>query len=116
MILKQGADELIIVGTQVRVPSTGTSAEILFVTNNDVTLLAGEERLTDVEVTAAKAGVESGNIPIKAIEGTDAFPSAPFIGARAENTSKFTTARNKQADDELKGLWGQWEQVGEELQ
>lgn len=101
IILKQGSDELIIAGTQVRVPSTGTSAEILFVTNNDVTLLAGEERLTDVEVTAVLPG-SAGNIAIKAIEGTEAFPSAPFIGARAENTSKFTTGRDRQTDDELR--------------
>ncbi len=101
VILKQGNDETISAGTQVRVPSTGTSAEIVFTTNNDAVLLSGEERVTDVEVTAVKAGT-SGNVVIKAIEGTDAFPTAPFVGAQAENTSKFTTGRDRQSDDELR--------------
>lgn len=101
IILKQGSDEVIIAGEQIRVPSTGTSAEILFTTNNDVTLLAGEERLQDVEVTAVVAGT-SGNVAIKAIEGEEAFVSQPFAGARAENTSRFTTGRDRETDDELR--------------
>lgn len=101
VILKQGSDQVILVGTSVRVPSTGTSVEILFVTDNDVTLLAGEDKVTGVEVTAVLAGT-SGNIPIKAIEGTQAFSSEPFAGARAENPVKFTTGKDRQSDDELR--------------
>lgn len=101
VILKQGLDEGIIAGTQIRVPSTGTSAEILFTTNNDVTLLAGEDKVQDVEVTAVNAG-SSGNIAIKSIEGTEAFVTAPFLGAQAENNSKFTTGRDRETDDELR--------------
>jgi len=101
VILKQGNNETILAGTSVRVQSTGTSAEILFRLNDDVILLAGEDRLTDVDVTAIKAG-EEGNIPVKAIEGEGAFPSPPFAGARAENNSKFTTGRNRQTDNELR--------------
>ena len=101
VILKQGNDEVILAGTTVRVPSTGTNAEILFTIDEDVTLLAGEDKLLNVEVTAVEAGTK-GNIPVKAIEGTQAFPTAPFAGARAENPSKFTTGKDRQSDDELR--------------
>lgn len=101
VILKQGSDETILAGTTVRVLSTGTSAEIVFKVDNDTVLLAGEDKVEDVDVTAIKAG-ESGNIPILAIEGSDAFSSPPFTGARAENNSKFTIGRNRQTDDELR--------------
>ena len=101
VILKQGSDESVLAGTQVRVASTGTSAEIIFTTNNDVVLLAGEESLQDVEVTAVIAGTD-GNIAIKSIEGTDGFISEPFLGAQAENLSKFTTGKDRQGDDSLR--------------
>ena len=101
VILKQGNDENILAGTSVRVISTGTSAEILFTIDDDVTLQAGEAVLTDVDVTAVVPG-SPGNIPIRAIEGEGAFPNPPFVGARAENVSKFTTGRNRQTDDELR--------------
>lgn len=101
IILKQGSDETILAGTSVRVPSTGTSAEILFKLDDDTVLLAGEDQVTGVNITAIVAG-ETGNIPVKAIEGEEAFPTPPFSGARAENLSKFTTGRNRQTDDELR--------------
>lgn len=101
VILKQGNDELILAGTTVRVPSTGTNSEIIFTIDEDVTLKAGEDRLANVEVTAVEAGT-GGNIPVKAISDTAAFPTAPFPGARAENTSKFTTGKNRQSDDDLR--------------
>jgi len=101
VILKQGNDELIIAGTTVIVPSTGTSAEISFTTNTDVTLLAGEDRVEDVEVTAVLAGTD-GNIPVLAINGTEAFPTPPFAGARAQNDIKFTTGKNRETDNELR--------------
>jgi uncharacterized phage protein gp47/JayE len=101
VILKQGNDEVILAGTSVRVQSTGTSAEIIFRLNDDITLQAGEDKVSNVDVTAIKAG-EEGNIPVKAIEGEGAFPTPPFSGARAQNTSKFTTGRNRQTDNELR--------------
>lgn len=101
VVLKQGNDEAILAGTSVRVSSTGTSAEILFTIDDDITLLAGEDRVTNVDITAVKPG-QLGNIPIKAIEGESAFPNPPFPGARAENLSKFTIGRDRQTDDELR--------------
>lgn len=101
VILKQGNDEQILAGTMVVVPSTGVSPEIKFSIDEDVTLLAGEDKIQNVSVTAMEAGTD-GNIPIKAIKGESAFPQPPFSGARAENSSKFTTAQDRQTDDELR--------------
>lgn len=101
VILKQGTDEVILAGTVVRVPATGTTEEIQFTLDNDVTLLAGEAEVTGVEVTALEAGTDS-NISAKAIQGTEAFPNPPFVGIRAENPAKFTTGRDRETDDELR--------------
>jgi uncharacterized phage protein gp47/JayE len=101
VILKQGNNESILAGTSVRVSSTGTSAEILFTIDDDVVLLAGEDKVTAVDISAVTAGT-AGNIPIRAIEGVSAFTSAPFTGARAENTSKFTSGRDRETDNELR--------------
>lgn len=101
VILKQGNNELIPAGTLIQVPATGTSDAITFTTNNDVTLLAGEDQITDVEITASIAG-SAGNVAIKAIEGEAGFTSAPFVGARVYNDSKFTTGRDRETDDQLR--------------
>lgn len=101
VILKQGVDQTINAGTIVVVPATGVNAEIQFSIDNDTILLAGEEVEENVEVTAVEAGT-SGNIPIGAIDGEDAFTSPPFPGARARNNTKFTTGRDLETDDELR--------------
>lgn len=101
VILKQGTDQFISAGTVIRVPGTSNSPEITFTTLQDVTLLAGEEEIADVEVICSTVGV-IGNIPVGAITGTEAFPSPPFAGARAENESKFTTGRDLETDDEFR--------------
>lgn len=101
VILKQGSNEQILAGSIVVVPATGVNAEIQFQIDNDTTLLAGEDKVMNVEVTAIEAG-SAGNIPIAAIEGEASFPSAPFIGARAYNPNKFTTGRDREQDDELR--------------
>lgn len=101
VILKQGVDEVILAGTVVVVPPTGVSAQIQFTTDTDVTLLAGEEQIDGVEVTAVVAG-SSGNIPVGSITGTNAFPNPPFAGAQAFNGSKFTTGKDRETDDQLR--------------
>lgn len=101
VILKQGSDETISAGTVVRVKATTTSPEIRFTIDSDVVLEAGEDKVSDVEITAVEAG-SSGNIPSGAITGTDAFVSAPFSGARAQNTGKFTTGRDIETDESLR--------------
>lgn len=101
VILSQGNDEVILAGQIISVPATGVSSEIKFQTQNDEVLLAGEDRLEDVEIIAIEAG-EDGNIPIGTIDGESAFTSPPFPGARARNDVKFTTGRDRETDDELR--------------
>lgn len=101
VILKQGNDEIILAGTVVVVPATGASAEIKFQIDNDTVLLAGEDKVINVEVTAIEAG-SAGNIPVGAIDGEAAFASQPFPGARARNEVKFTSGRDRESDDELR--------------
>lgn len=101
VILKQGNDEVISAGTIVTVPPTGVQSEIRFQTDNDVVLLAGEDRIEDVEITAVEPGTGS-NISVGAIDGESAFPNPPFIGARGKNELKITTGRDLESDDELR--------------
>ncbi len=101
VILKQGNDEIVLSGTSVIVQATGISEEVKFTTDEDLTLLSGEDELEDVEVTAVDAG-SSGNIPVGAINGTGSLPNPPFTGARAHNGQKFTTGRDIETDDELR--------------
>ncbi len=101
VILKQGNDEPISAGTQVKVQSTGVSNEIIFTLNNDEVLLSGESELLNVEVTAVNPG-SGGNIAVLSIEGEAAFDTAPFLGARAENPNRFSTGRDLESDDELR--------------
>lgn len=102
IILKQGNDESISAGTVVVVPATGVSAEVRFTTENDVVLLAGEDKIEDVDVIAVVAGGGANNISSGSIDGTAAFPSPPFPGARAKNEIKFTTGRDLETDDEFR--------------
>jgi uncharacterized phage protein gp47/JayE len=101
VILKQGVDQVILAGTIIVVPPTGVSAEIKYRTDNDVTLLSGELEVDDVEITAIVAGSGS-NISLGSIDGTSAFPNAPFSGARARNLSKITTGKDLESDDDLR--------------
>lgn len=101
VILKQGSDEIIVAGTVIVVPATSTSTEIQYTTNTDVTLLAGEESIEDVDITASEAGI-IGNISTGRISGSTAFTTPPFSGVRAANTTKFTTGSDRQSDDELR--------------
>lgn len=101
VILKQGTEETILAGTNVIVPANSISKEIKYSIVSDQILKSGEERLQDVDIVATNPGA-IGNISSYAITGTAAFPSAPFAGARAENTSKFTTGTDIETDAALR--------------
>lgn len=101
IVLKQGNDEPILAGTTVVVPATGTTEEIQFATVNDEVLLSGESEITGVEDIAIVAGTD-GNVPSMAINGISAFPSPPFAGAKAVNTAKYSSGRDRETDDELR--------------
>jgi uncharacterized phage protein gp47/JayE len=101
VILKQGDDETIVAGTSLLVQPTSNSPAITFTINQTATLLAGEESVDNVGVTCTEFG-EVGNIPILAINGSEAFSAEPFSGARAQNVTKFTTGQNREQDDSLR--------------
>lgn len=101
VILKQGTDQLIRAGTSVIVLATSNTPQITFVTSVDSTLFSGEAEVDNVAVICQTSGT-IGNIGIKAIEGTSAFPNPPFPGAIAQNLSRFTTGQDLETDDELR--------------
>lgn len=101
VILKQGSDITVSSGTVIQVPATGRTEAVNFTTTRDVTLLAGEDQVTDVDVQATEAGIQ-GNISVGAISGTAAFPSPPFAGARATNDSAFSNGRDRETDTKLR--------------
>jgi uncharacterized phage protein gp47/JayE len=101
VILKQDIDRVIVAGTVVVVPATGVTAQLTFTTDSDNTLLAGEEEVDGVEVTASVPGTAS-NISVGAISGAAAFTSPPFAGAQAFNPQKFTTGLDLESDDSLR--------------
>ena len=101
VILKQGSDVNVPAGTVVLVPASGRSAEVRFSTVRQVTILAGEELIDDVDVKAADTGT-SGNIGVHAITGTEAFHNPLFPGQRASNESSFSNGLNKETDTKLR--------------
>lgn len=109
VILAQGSDETIQAGTVVSVPATGTTAQINFTTDSKAILLSGESEVDNISVTCSSAGSQ-GNIPIQAINGTNAFQTPPFPGARAINPVKFTTGLDRETDDELRDAIQNWVQ------
>jgi uncharacterized phage protein gp47/JayE len=101
VVLAQGSDQIIKAGTSVVVPATGNTAQINFTTDDDVTLLSGEAEIDNVSITASVAG-SGGNLTVNSINGTAAFLTAPFTGARAFNPSKFTTGANLETDNSFR--------------
>ena len=99
VILKQGSDETIYAGTVIAIPASGSSAAVNFVVEQDTILLAGEAQIENVSIKATEPGA-NGNIPIKAINvDSEVFSPAPFVGARAQNLTKFSTGSNRESDD-----------------
>lgn len=109
VILAQGINESILAGTQIQVPSTGTTAAILFTTDDDVVLLSGESEVDGVSVTAVTPG-SAGNISTNQINGTQAFPTPPFSGAIAVNPEQFTTGEDQESDASLRDAIRNWVQ------
>lgn len=101
IILKQGTDTFIAAGTIVRVPASGRTPEITFSTTVNATILAGDDRVDDVNIAASQPG-STGNIGVNAITGTGAFSSPPFPGARAINDSAFSNGQDKETDTSLR--------------
>jgi hypothetical protein len=98
VILAQGGTRNIPAGTLVKTAAAGSSPEINFSVTRNVTMLDGEDTITDVPVAAQEPGTD-GNIPRNAIKD---FASAPFTGATVYNPNPFTTGRNEETDQEIR--------------
>jgi hypothetical protein len=98
VILAQGGTRSIPVGTVVRAPSSGATADINFVVTQPAVILDGETEVNGVPVSAQEPG-KSGNVPIGAIKE---FAAPPFAGAKVTNKLPFKTGRDVETDEELR--------------
>lgn len=98
IILSQGGNRIIPAGTTVFVPASDISGQIDFATDDEVTILDGEDSLTGIAITALTAG-SSSNVPIGAISQ---FDSTPFAGAIVTNNQRITNGTDQETDQELR--------------
>jgi uncharacterized phage protein gp47/JayE len=98
IIMGQGGDRLIAIGTIVTVPSTDITESVDFSLDAAATILDGESEVTDVPVTATLAG-SFANVPIGSI---NTFDSKPFSTAVVTNPSRVTNGRDEETDQELR--------------
>lgn len=96
VILAQGGNRPINVGTTVQTPQGNTGSNVQFTTLYPSTLLDGETKLSNITVVAKTPGV-IGNVASGAITQ---FSSAPFTGAAVTNLTPFTNGLAAE-DDKL---------------
>lgn len=97
IVLAQGGSRVINAGTEVSIPATDFSQEVLFELNQNVELLDGEDSLSNVLVTAIEAG--GFRVPANSIVS---FPNPPFTGAAVANPLPFVNGRDEETDQELR--------------
>jgi uncharacterized phage protein gp47/JayE len=98
VILAQGGNRNVPVGTLVICPATGANPDIQFSTTMSAIILDGETEVGNIPVAALLPG-SSGNIPRLSIKQ---FVSPPFVGASVTNTEPFTSGADSETDDELR--------------
>lgn len=97
VILSQFGNRTITAGTEVRIPESDTSEEVLFELNQIVHLLDGETNVENVLVTALVPG--GGRIPKNSIRE---FVNTPFTGAIVSNSKPFVNGRDEETDQQLR--------------
>jgi len=97
VILAQGGIRSIPAGTEVEIPESDVSEQVLFEINQEVVLLDGEDEVTNILVTA----VEPGGIKVPA-NSVISFPSAPFPTAAVTNPLPFINGRDVESDQDLR--------------
>lgn len=86
------------IGTQVKVPSTGAAADILFTTTEEGTILAGNTASANVDIRANVAGTAS-NAAVATITG---FVTKPSGVDSVSNPSALTNGLDKESDDNFR--------------
>lgn len=94
VVLAQGGNREVPAGTVVTTPQGNVSEAVEFKATRTVTLLDGEDILTDVPVQCQKTGVV-GNVPAGAIS---VVPSPAFVGMAVENLSAISNALPREDD------------------
>ena len=100
VILAQGGNRVIPAGSLVQTKSTLTVSAITFKVVNTVTILDGEDKITDVPVICTQVGT-IGNIPAGAIVE---FATEPFPNAAATNPLAFVSGRDAMSDEDYREL------------
>jgi uncharacterized phage protein gp47/JayE len=98
IILSQGGNRAIEAGQVVRTSASGSTTPISFITTKKVTILDGENEVTNVPIAAQAPGTD-GNVPAGAIKE---FISVPFTGATVINPNKLDNGKNQETDEELR--------------
>lgn len=98
VILAQGGNRDIPVGTVLNTGVIGASTPISFSTTDIVTILDGENEISGVPIICSAVGT-TGNVPLDAITQ---FTSPPFPNLSVKNPFPFTNARDQESDSELR--------------
>jgi hypothetical protein len=94
VVLGQSGNRVISAGSLAQTQSTLTSQAVTFRTLTSVTLLDGEDKISNVPVICTQVGT-TGNVSANSIVE---FASAPFPNAAATNPLAFTTGRDVMSD------------------
>lgn len=97
VVLAQFGDRVVDAGTEVKIPESDTSEEVIFELNQTVTLLDGEDEIDNVLVTALESG--GFRVPANSIVQ---FPNSPFTGATVTNPLPFVNGRDEETDQALR--------------
>jgi uncharacterized phage protein gp47/JayE len=97
VVLSQFGDRSITAGTEVEIPANDFSDKVLFELNQTVTLLDGENLISNVLVTALDPGAFS--VPSNSVSN---FVNAPFTGATVFNPLPFVNGRDEESDQALR--------------
>lgn len=91
-------DRQILAGTVVKIPANNIQPEVKYTILRDAVIAAGEDSITDVPVTALKAG-SAGNAGINTITQ---FNTLPFQGALVTNTNAYTNGTDTESDENFR--------------
>lgn len=98
VILAQGGDRVIGAGTIVKVPASDFNPDIKFTTNYETTILDGEDKYENIDITAVTAGTDS-NVPANSVQS---FDTKPFPTAVVANPRSITNGIDLESDAALR--------------
>jgi len=104
VVLSQGGDRLIPLGTVVKVPASDVSDEITFLTTQAATILDGELQIDGVPIIATLAGADS-NVSAGSISQ---FDTLPFSTAKVSNVYAIVNGTDRETDEELRTRIRNW--------